>query len=478
VKASLRMLDEAGAGDVHARTLDLLWRVGVKYSSPKALAVLREAGAPIDEETLVAHLPADLVERALELAPREVLLAARDPEWDARLGIGDTYTTLDGSGAYVLDHRTGERRSSTTADLAELARLCDALDEVSVLWNAVVANDAAPNVQTLVETATLLEHTAKHVQAEVQRPEEVPFVMELLAAANADGRWHPDRPTYSVVYCPVAPLQHELEMVEACMELARQRVPMAVYTLGLCGATAPASLAGAVLQTNAEILSALVLFQVVEPGAPVIYVGDCGILDMHAGIYVCAGPEAILLNLALIDMAHHYGLPCTGTGFTSDAKEHSFMAGLDAGSTAMASMLAGVDLLTGMGMLDAAQLLSLPKLVLDTEIMRQCRRLARGIEFDEEHFLSDLIARVGPGGNYLTAKETRVLLRAGEHLRPLAFVRGTYDAWQQLGRSDVQRAAELVDETLASHRVRPLPAGAKERFDAIIAAGAAELPGR
>jgi trimethylamine--corrinoid protein Co-methyltransferase len=474
----LTLLDDEAAADVHARTLRVLERVGVRFGSLRALDVLRQAGAHVDEETRIARLPGDLVERAVALAPREVVLAGRDPGRDCVLGRGRMYSTLDGTGAYVLDHRSGGRRSSTAKDLAELARVADALDEVDVLWNAVSANDAPASTQVLVETATLLENTVKHVQGEVQRAEEVPFVMELLALAAADGRWHPERPTFSVVYCPVAPLQHEREMLDACMELVRQKVPIAVYTLGLSGATAPASLAGAVLQTNVEILSAVVLFELVSPGTPVIYVGDCGLLDMRSGMYVCAGAEAVLLNTALIGMAHFYGLPVTGTGFTSDAKELGVMAGMDAAVTVVPSALAGVDLLTGMGMLDAAQMLSLPKLVMDAELMRQCRRLERGMPLDDEHFAEELIAQVGPGGNYLAARETRRQLSAGEHERPRFFFRGSYDAWRELGAGDEQRAGREVERLLTEHTVQPLPPGAAEKMAALVAEGARSLPER
>jgi trimethylamine--corrinoid protein Co-methyltransferase len=309
----------------------------------------------------------------------------------------------------------------------------------------------------------------------VQRAEEVPFVMDMLAAACDDGRWDPRRPLLSVVYCPVSPLQHEHEMLDACLALAAQRVPMCIYSLGLSGATAPASLAGAVVQTNAEILSALVLFELAEPGLPVIYVADAGVLDMRSGVYACAGPEAILMNVALVAMGRSYDLPVMATGFTSDAKEYSVVAGFEGGSAALAAMLARPDAIVGAGLLDSAQMLYLPKLVLDAEIMRQCEAVQHGLTVDEEHLAADLICRIGPRGQYLAARETRRTLRSGEHYRPQAYGRESYDAWSEAGLSDVQRAAASVDEILGRHVPKPLPAGAAESFAAAIAAARAEL---
>jgi len=472
---SLSLLDAAACDQIHEATLDVLARAGVRFTSPGALAVLRDAGAEVDDQTLVARLPRELVERAVARAPREVLLAARDPARDVVLDGARTWLTLDGTGAATLDHRTGERRPSTAADVAAATRVADALDEIGFVWPAVSANDAAPGGETLETLALLLENTGKHVQYEVQRAAEVPLVMDMLAAAADDGRWDPQRPLFSVVYCPVSPLQHEAEMLDACLLLAARRVPMCIYALGLSGATAPASLAGAVAQTNAEILSAIVLFELVEPGLPVIYVADAAVLDMRSGVYACGGPEAILMNLSLVAMGRHYGLPVMATGFTSDAKEYSVVAGFEGGAAALAATLARPDAIVGAGLLDAAQMLYLPKLVLDAEIMRQCEAVQRGLTIDRDHLAADLICRIGPGGQYLAARETRRTLRAGEHYRPQAYGRESYDAWSAAGQTVVQRAAATVETILSDHVPKPLPPGAGQRFAEIVATARAEL---
>jgi trimethylamine---corrinoid protein Co-methyltransferase len=474
----LTLLDTAAREEIHARTLDVLWKVGVRYGSEKALTVLRDAGATVDFETGIAKLPRELVDDALARAPREVLLAARDPEQDVVLDGTRTFLTLDGTGSNTLDPETGLRRPSTADDVAIAARVADAMPEVGVVWAPVGPVDADPRVEILEQLATLLRNTGKHIQPEVQRPEEVPFVMEMLAAASDDGRWDPARPFFSVVYCPVSPLQHEREMLDACIELVEAGVPMCIYTLATCGATAPVTMAGGVLQTNAEILSAIVLFELVKPGAPVIYTADCGILDMRSGTYASCGPEAMLMNVALIEMARHYRVPSMGTGLTSDARDYSPVAAFEGSAAAMVSMLCRPDLLVGAGLIDSAQTLVVPKLVMDAEIYRQCAAVQRGFEVDDDHLLTDLIVETGPGGHYLAAKSTRTFLRAGEMYQPQAYQRISYDQWQAAGQSDIERAAAQIAEILATHEVKPLPDGAEARFGDILARAAAELPER
>ncbi len=471
----LSLLDDNARDEIHAKTLDVLERVGVRYGSRAALELLRDAGARVDDETMVARLPRELVEAAVARAPREVLLAARDGARDCLLDGRRMWLTLDGTGSLTLDHRTGVRRPSTADDVAAATRVADALDEVGFVWPAVGAGDGRPTVEILEVLALLLANTGKHVQPEVQRQEEVPYVMELLAAASDGGRWDPRRPIFSVVYCPVSPLQHEREMLDACLALARYDVPICIYSLGLCGATAPPTLAGGIVQTNAEILSAIVLFELARPGLPVIYTADCAVLDMHAGVYACSGPEAILMNLGLVEMGRSYGLPVMATGLTSDAKDYSVVAGFEGGMSALASALTHPDALVGAGLLDAAQMLYLPKLVLDAEIARQLFAVQRGLTIDDEHLAVELIERVGAGGQYLAARETRRALRSGEHYRPQAYQRQSYDAWAEQGETDVQRAAARVDEILATHEPKPLPDGAAGRFAAIIDEAARQL---
>jgi trimethylamine---corrinoid protein Co-methyltransferase len=478
VQPSLTLLDESAKRLVHERTLQILATVGVKYSSVRALDVLAAAGADVDRESLSAKLPPELVEACIARAPRTVVLAGRDPARDIVLDGSRTWLSLDGTGSNTLDMSTGERRLSTSADVIASTRVADALDEVGVVWATVSPCDSAPNVEVLEQLALLLRNTGKHIQPEVQRAEEVPFVMDMLAAAAPGGRWDPERPIFSVVYCPVSPLQHEREMLEACMDLVERGVPMAIYTLATCGATAPVTQAGGVLQTNAEILSAIVLFELVRPGAPVIYTSDCGVLDMRSGTYASCGPEAMLMNVALVEMARHYGLPVSATGLTSDTRDYSAISGFEGGASAMLSTLTRPDVLIGAGLIDSAQTLYLPKLVLDAEFVRQCLAVQRGFAVDDDHLLADLIGEIGPGGHFLAAKQTRRFMRAGDLYQPQAYQRVSYDQWKAAGVTDVERAHEAVDQILSTHEVAPLPAGAEQRFDDIIAAASAALAER
>jgi trimethylamine--corrinoid protein Co-methyltransferase len=445
---------------LHAATLEVLATTGVRYPDERALTILREAGAAVDESQQIARLPKGLVEEMVKAAPSEIVLAGRDSSGDVRLDGSHCHLTLDGTGTFTLDHISGERRASTMADLAQATLLADALPEVDIVWNIVNATDSTGAARVLEETVTMLQSTGKHIQGEVQRAAEVPYVMELLAAVSPGGVWDPQRPIFSAVYCPVPPLTHEPQTLAAGMALAEHGVPMNIYSMGLAGATAPLTLAGAVLQANAEILSAIVLFELIRPGLPLMYTADTGVLDMRAGTYAAAGPEAILLALTMTGMARFYELPVMGTGLTSDANQLSLMSGVDGGMACLSSMLTGPDLLVGAGMLAGAAMLSLPKILLDAEIFRQCRRVTEGLTTDETHLMTPVIDQVGPGGHFLKAKETRQFARDGEHYRPEFMVRESYDRWSEQRIDEVARATAAVERILATHQAPPLPPGA------------------
>lgn len=476
LRPRLSLFSSADIEYVHEQTIALLADVGIRFTNERALNALADAGALVDREAGVARLPRDLVEAGIARAPKTVLLAARDPQKDALLDHTRPWATHDGMGAMCLDYRTGERRPSTAKDLVEAMTVADALDEIGVCWYTAYPCDEEPRLQSLRGLQSMLVGSGKHVEGEVLDPLEVPYVMDILAAASDDGVWHPDRPTFSIVYCPVSPLQHDDESLGAAMLLAEQGVPITVYSLALAGATAPVTLAGTVVQTNAEVLATVALLQLVAPGCPVIYVGNAGIMDMRTSTYASAAPEGMLLNVALTEMGRHYGLPVLSCGLSSDAKELCMQVGAEGAPMAFCSMMAGCDLLTGAGMLDNAQLLYLPKLALDAEIIAQGRRLLQGLALDDEHVMLDVQAKVGHGGHYLSERVTTRFLRGGEHLMPRLFVRGSYDAWVAEGRHEGEKAAARVEEILATHRPKPLPDGAVDRIEGIIAAAHRELP--
>jgi trimethylamine--corrinoid protein Co-methyltransferase len=450
----MRVLTTSEIECIHERSLDLLERVGIAYNAPAALEVLRGHGCPVDEERNRACLPRELVDWCLEQAPRKVRLPARDPNQDVVLNGNRSHHTTSSQAARTRERRTGRIRPSTAEDLKQGLLLADALDMVHIVNVMVAATDVPSHMRTLRHFELAFSNTGKHVRTGVLHASQVPYILELAHAAAGSGEF---RPIFSLVYCPISPLMHDGDNAEAAIELAKVGVPMLVYPMAMAGATAPATPLGCILQYNVEVLSALVLFQLVNPGAPVIYGTGAVQMDMHSG-QMRDNARADVMRLALAEMARFYHLPVNLGGLGTASEKLDAQYAFEATATCLLSYLAGADEIYSMGLLASAQFLSLKKLVLDDHLARELELMIRPLEWDDTTLLGELIERVGIGGHYLNQPETR------------RYIRHQYlPVWPPAGQDMLRIAEREMEEIIASHRPPPLPQGAPEEMARIMA---------
>jgi trimethylamine--corrinoid protein Co-methyltransferase len=257
-------------------------------------------------------------------------------------------------------------------------------------------------------------------------------------------------------------------MTKASMELARAGVPIVIMPMALMGSTAPMSVAGITVVCLAELLSAIVLFQLAAPGCPLIAAPEPGAADMRTGLYLCGAPEASLAGLVTDEMVKHYGLLCQGLGFGGDNKAPDLQEGAEGMASALGAAMLGVDTLDAIGTMDGAQMTSLAKVVLDNDSAGMVRTMIADIPMDAADALVDDIRKVGPGGHFLAQRSTRERGRGGGLWVPEVFWRQTFEAHK--GRTLVQDALERARELLATHEVLPLPDDVDTHLDEVIAA--------
>jgi trimethylamine--corrinoid protein Co-methyltransferase len=224
---------------------------------------------------------------------------------------------------------------------------------------------------------------------------------------------------------------------------------------------------GCTIVNMAELLSAVVLFQLAAPGCALVSGVGVAAAEMRSGLYLCGTPEVALINVMCIEMNKRYGLLSMGSGVTSDAKGCDLQAGAEGMMTGMAAALAGAECILAFGLIDGAQTASLAKTVLDADTVGMIRRFCRPEPIDAAKALMDDIVEVGIGGHYLGRRSTRTLARAGELWRPSLFRRG---AWEEsAGRSLAADAAQRARELLASHEVPPLADDVEAEIAGVIA---------
>jgi len=455
---NLNILSEEEKRRIHGDSLKILDEIGVKFMSKKALKILADNGARVNKEDHIVKIPEDMVNRALQTAPKSFVLGARNPDFDFVLPSAYTGYTLDGAATFALDFKTGERRNALTKDMIASLRIFEEMPLATVVWPNVMCDDLTENYNEVRPSFLSLIHSSKHIQNELHHPREVPFLIQGLAAILGSEAAVKQRKIFSVCYCTVPPLTHDREMCDAYLDLVRFHVPILSLPMPAAGSTGPASLYSDIAVANAESLSTLVLFQMAEPGTPIILGHAAGITNFSLGTFLEGAPESSLINGALGEMSRHYGLPNTQGGCLTDAKQPGAQAIMEKMLSTLPLVLSGADVINGTGELDTSQLLVLEQIVVDHEIALMCQRYKDGIDISDAKNLIADVRSAQPGGHFLTQPGTLKYCRSSEFFTPALCDRNTYEHWEELGRPDLYaNARRRVEEIMATPPLNPLP---------------------
>ncbi|MGD8505571.1 MAG: trimethylamine methyltransferase family protein [Candidatus Bathyarchaeota archaeon] len=465
--ARLNLLSKDELSSIHNATLEILENPGLMIPSERALNILETAGANVNYKENTTSIPSSIVEEALKRAPKTIKYSARNPKYDILLEKKKTYFTTDGYGTFIRDFETGERRSSTAEDLAKWTILADYLPMIHVFWPSLTPNDVPEPLQEINTWVISLNNTEKHVEGGASNASEAQFSIEIAAAIVGGKEELRKRPIISVVQCPISPLRFESGLIEANIEYAKAGVPVVPLTMPLAGETAPVTLAGTLAVNNAEVLGSLVVSEFASSGAPVLYGACPSNIDFRTGLFICS-PESGLLNVALAQLAHYYDLPSEICGGCSDSKVPDAQAAYERTLTLLPAILAGPDIVCGMGGLEAAKTMVPELLIIDNEILEGILRLVRGFEVNDDTLALDVIRKVGLGGHYLAEKHTLNRFMK-EHWMPKISDRRAYDLWKREGEKGIHDVArEKANEILATHKPEPLPKDVQKEISLIL----------
>lgn len=461
---------------IHDDSIRILEEVGVKVPSEKALSLLEEGGAVIDWENQVARISRQMVDRALETAPKAFTLGARNEAFNLPLPSAETVLNMDGCGSNTIDFQTGKRRPAVLQDLADVGRIFDAIPSAAVLWSCVMPSDVPSGGAGVISSATSMLHCGKHLQDEVQNIRELPYIIELCKAFLGSEEEVIKRKVYSATYCTVAPLCHDPEMLEGTMALTKYKAPVLMYPMPACGSTGPASLYSNVALGNAESLSSLVIYQLTTPGTPLIYGSALGRINLRSGIFMEGAVETELMMAAMVQMGKHYGLPTIAAGCLSDANEPGIQAAMEKTLTTLPLILNHADVVQGIGLLESSMTLSLEQMLIDEEIFSQCRRMGKGIDVSQVKDYFEDIKAVAQGGHYLKQKSTRKAFRTDEFYNSKLTIHDTYDTWAANGKPSIfHKAHDRVLEILKGDPISPVDPSTEKVVREIMEEAAAKL---
>jgi len=465
-RASLNLLSKDELDNIHNTTLEILENPGLIIPSERALEILDRAGAYVNHEKNSVTIPSHIVKEALEKAPKIIRYGARNPKYDIILEKKETYFTTDGYGVFIRDIETGERRSSTSEDLAQWARITDSLSKIHVLWPSVMPTELPDHLQRIHALLTSLNNTQKHIEGYAIDAREARYEIEIAAIVVGGRQELKRRPIISAVQCPIAPLRFDKGLIEAVIEFALAGIPVVPLSMPMAGQTGPATLAGTLAVTSAEILGSLVVSEFANPGAPVLYGACPGNIDFRTGALVVS-PEYGLVNTGLAQLARYYDLPSEVCGGCSGSKVVDAQAAYERTLTLAPVILAGPDLVVGMGGLEDAKTMAPELLIIDNEILEGILRLGQGFNVNNETLALEVVRKVGPGGHYLTQKHTMDHIK--DHWIPKISDRKAYDTWVKDGAKDIVTVAkEKVKEILATHKPEPIPEDVRKEISQIV----------
>ncbi|MEJ2486657.1 MAG: trimethylamine methyltransferase family protein [Anaerolineales bacterium] len=451
-------------------TLHVLEKVGVRFSSEKALAVFEEHGADVNHETGIVKIPADLVTKAMASVPRYFEVGARDSSLSFSLQKDHTYFCPDGCGVEVVDFASGEMRPSTKADVARMARVVDYLGSMAFFWPPVSAQDCGVT-SMLHELDAAWNNTVKHVQSVTLMGERVvKYALDMAEVIAGSREALRESPIFSAIICTIAPLVQDSEGIEGAMLLAKAGIPVTFLAMPTLGTTAPATLAGSFIVADAEVISATVLLQLVAPGTPVSHSVMHGWADPRTGNYV-SYPLDARARYAAVNIAHHWKMPSFGGAFgTESHNPGTWQSAAEVALDPALVSLAGAEWVTGIGLNRSYTLLHAEAILLDDDLYHRARYALADMEVTPETMALDVIEKVGPGEHFLAEKHTRKFMRQ-------SWVPGLNNQLnaESKYRDPVEVAREKIAWILDNYQVDPLPEDQQRELKRILAAADQEI---
>jgi trimethylamine--corrinoid protein Co-methyltransferase len=463
-----QVLSEGQVVRLYQATLECLSRTGVDVLNAEARALLAAAGARVDGVRV--RFPAHIIQDAVAANPRSFTLWGRDGVHQMQIVPDRVYFGPGPTCTNFIDPHSGERRKTRRGDPGLTALVCDALDEIDYVMSLGLIDDVPAPLAPVYEFAEMVANTAKPVLPWAYSPQNVADIYQIALAVAGSEEALCRRPFLAFFATFHSPLVQTDQDVANALWAAEHDLPIVFLGGGTMGSSGPVTGAGAMVISLAGALSGLAIIQLKKRGTPVCIGGVPQAMDLRTALPAYGSPEMSLFSAALADVSRYLGLPFMGTAGASESKVLDQQAAIESALQVVLSGLSGATLVHDVGFLDCANTGSLEMLVMNAEIIAMVRRIMRGVEISDETLMLDLIDRVGPGGEFVSTKETARRCRA-EIWNPTLMDRQAWPNWEAAGCQTMgDRIKTRLGQILATHQVPPLPAGAAARIEAILQA--------
>ena len=446
MRPRIQLLDDALIERIIAEAKHILAEIGMEVRGHALRQRLQQAGLPLGADSRVLF-PPHIVDQAIAAAPRSFTLYDRDGKPHAEIGGDNVHFVPASSGLKILDHRTGETRLANTTDFAEYVRLADGLANIAYLATAFSTND---DIEARVSDAwrlyLCLTNSRKPVVSGAFTEHGVGRMAEMMQLFRRDQADLIARPMSIFTITATGMFRYSEDSCQNLLDCVEWGIPVEVVPVTLMGLIAPVSLVGAAVFHTVDTLAGIVMAQAVKPGAPVLFGGAPAEFHMRAATSPMLGIQALRLDVAYAAIGKALGLPTQSYMALSDSKFLDAQAGAETFGSALLAALAGINSVSGPGMLDYVLTFSLPKLVYDDDLCGQALHFVREIKPLDDLPAIDLAREVMAEQHLITAGHTMTHWPQELHMPSFVTDRDNRENWAKAGGKDLlQRATAEVE---------------------------------
>lgn len=434
---------------IYKEALKVLEGVGVFVENAEAYRLLSEAGMKTVKESRRVFITEELVRSALESAPSTIDLYNVQGEHKISLGEDNVYFDPGSAALNILDGDTNQIRKPKTEDFAKFSRVVDALGNIDAQSTALICADVPAEIGDRYRLYVALHFCSKPIVTGTFQDDGFSVMKDMLVAIRGSEQSLREKPLAIFDACPSPPLKWSHLTCQSVIDAARSGIPSEFVSMPLSGGTAPVTLTGSLVQHTAEVLSGVVISQLAAKGAPVIYGGSPAIFDMKKGTTPMGAIETMMVDSSYAQIGKHLGLPTHAYMGLSDSKRVDYQAGLETGIGAVLAALAGINMVSGVGMMDFESCQSIEKLVLDNEICGMAKRLIAGITPKSDPMgLDVLLDVIEKGGNFLSHPSTLQHFRKEFFFPGPVIDRSASGEWEREKKNVLARAKEQIQAIL------------------------------
>ena len=458
----LKIVTEGDIDEIHKGTLDVLENTGLRIEHQEALKLYKKSGCKVNISDNRVRIPPGLVEECLCKCPSSFRIKARNSKNDMIVGGNSLYVSLF-AGMETIDLDTWEPRKPTRDEFYDAVKVIDALENIHFFSNYTpwFGYEGLPPVMCIPEAfAAVTRNSSKVLKSGYSKDSEI-FTIQMAQAVGAD----------AMVSCMAsAPLTYYTDAIEALYRALEADFPATILSGGIMGGSVPATIAGATVVNNAELMAGIVLAQLIRPGAKVIVQNYVFPLNMRSGIPAFGSIECSLHNVIFNQYFRRFGVPTyfVNTGPVS-SKIPDFQTGSEKTFLGILTALSGAHIMLLCGSLFGELVTHPVQAILDNDLSGMIKRFLQGVNVDEESLALDLIKKVGPiPGHYLDKEHTRVFWKK-EHFVPKVSDRQSLQEWVATGKKTaLDNAKKRMKEILDTHEPIWLSPGQEEDIKRIL----------